>query len=239
MTIRAWLTRAAALAGAASLLSGCWLFGQYEEMKQADLHFRNEGVRVNLRTVALALQMYARDHRGLYPMKNSWLSELTRSYYLPNSRLPPNPWSIMDEHTQGNVVPLGALPAMTGDGPFDPAPPGTVLGKGARPSSPLYTSATYGALLYDVAPGRRMCVLYGVGQQGEDAVLVDSQVRGRPYEPTPMPTAVPTPEPTPGLPLPSATPRLSPPHPAPPQPAPPHQAAPHQGAPRPAASRKP
>ena len=191
MAIRTLLPRLAALVGALTLLPGCWLVGQYDDMKQADLHFRNEGVRVNLRTVALALQMYARDHRGLYPAKAGWLAELARSYYLPNNRLPPNPWSIMDEHTQANNVPLGPIPALTGDGPFEPAPAGTVLGKGARPSSPLYATTTYGAVLYDVAPARRMCVVYGVGQQGEDAVLVDSQIRGRPYDPMPSPTPTP------------------------------------------------
>ncbi len=197
MNFRQRLTHAVALVGAASMLSGCWLFSQYEDMKQADLHFRNEGVRVNLRTVALALQMYARDHRGQYPLKNSWLGELTRSYYLPNSRLPPNPWSIMDEHTQANTVPLGPLPAMTADGPFDPSPAGTVLGKGARPSSPLYTTTTYGAILYDVAPARRMCVIYGVGQLGDDAIVVANEMRGRPFEATPAPTPAPTATPAP------------------------------------------
>lgn len=194
-------TRLIALVGAASLLSGCWLFGQYEEMKQADLHFRNEGVRVNLRTVALALQMYARDHRGQYPGRAGWLSELKRSYYLPNNRMPPNPWSIMDEHTQDNAVPLGPLPKMQTDAEFDPAPTGLVLGKGARPSSPLYEATTYGAILYDVAPARRMCVVYGVGQQGDDAVLVGSEVRGRPFVPPPSPT----PTPAPATPTPAAT----------------------------------
>ena len=196
MKMRQALTRAVVLAGAASMLSGCWLFSQYEEMKQADLHFRNEGVRVNLRTVGLALQMYARDHRGFYPPRASWLSELARGYYLPNNRLPPNPWSIMDEHTQANVVPLGPLPALTTDAPFEPPPPGTVLGKGARPSSPIYATTTYGAVLYDVAPARRMCALYGVGQLAEDAVVVDSLVRGRPYEPPPAPSPVPSPTPS-------------------------------------------
>lgn len=185
--LRARLPLLAALVGAAALLPGCFLLNQYGQMKEQDLHFRNEGVRVNLRTVSLALQMYARDHRGFYPPRTGWLTELSRGYYLPNSRLPPNPWSIIDEHTQANNVPLGPIPPLSTDAAFEPPPPGTVLGKGARPSSPIYATTTYGAMIYDVAPARRMCVVYGVGQHEDDAIVVDSQVRGRPFEPTPAP----------------------------------------------------
>lgn len=158
-------------------LPGCFLLNQMNQIAEADANFRNEGLRGNLRTVALALSMYARDHRGLYPPEASWLYELSRNYYLPNQRLPPNPWSLMGEHTQVNVLPRGDLPGIA-DANFVPPFPGTVLGKGQAPSSSVYEAHTYGALLYAASPDRKLCVVYGIGQQGENAILVDALVRG-------------------------------------------------------------
>jgi len=166
------------LAGLSLALSGCFLLSQMNQIAEADASFRNEGMRANLRTVSLALSMYARDHRGLYPSETAWLYELSRSYYLPNQRLPPNPWSLMGEHTQMNVVPRGELPGIE-SAKFVPPFPGMVLGKGQAPDSSVYAPHTYGAMLYAASPDRRLCVLYGVGQQGEQAILVDALVRGQ------------------------------------------------------------
>lgn len=174
--LRYFLT-AGVLAGFSLALSGCFLLNQMNQIAEADANFRNEGMRGNLRTVALALSMYARDHRGLYPPETSWLYELSRNYYLPNQRLPPNPWSLMGEHTQVNVLPRGDLPGIA-DATFVPPFPGTVLGKGQAPASSVYEANTYGALLYAASPDRKLCVVYGIGQQGENAVLVDALVRG-------------------------------------------------------------
>jgi hypothetical protein len=159
-------------------LSGCFLLNQVREIAEADANFRNDGMRVNLRTVALALSMYARDHRGLYPPETTWLYELSRNYYLPNQRLPPNPWSLMGENTQVNILPRGDLPGIDG-ADFLPPFPGTVLGKGVAPHSGVYKPHTYGALLYAASPDRKLCVVYGIGQQGDNAVLVDVVVRGQ------------------------------------------------------------
>jgi hypothetical protein len=169
---------AGVLAGFSLALPGCFLLNQMNQIAEADANFRNEGMRGNLRTVGLALSMYARDHRGLYPSEAGWLYELSRSYYLPNQRLPPNPWSLMGEHTQMNVVARAELPGIE-DATFVPPFPGTVLGKGKAPDSSVYDARTYGALLYAVSSDRRLCVVYGVGQQGEQAVLVDALVRGQ------------------------------------------------------------
>lgn len=162
-------------------LPGCWLFGQMGQMKEADIRFRNDGTRVNVRTVGLALAMYARDHHGQYPKAAGWVAALSKGYYLPNNRLPPNPWAVLDENTQTNAPGLGVLPPMT-DGPYDPAPGGTKLGKGEKPASALYTPTTYGALLYAASPSGRSCVLYGVGEENDEAIVADSHVRGRPTE---------------------------------------------------------
>ncbi|MEB3328768.1 MAG: hypothetical protein VKQ33_06010 [Candidatus Sericytochromatia bacterium] len=161
--------------GASSL--GCAWLGAARDLAEQEASFRNDGVRANLRTVALALSMYARDHQGRYPADGLWLRELGRRYYLPSQRLPDNPWTLMGEWGQANAPALGLLPPI--DGPdFNPPVPGTVLGKGVRPLGSVYGPTTYGAVLYDATPDRRLCVLYGVGQRGDDAVLVDSQVRG-------------------------------------------------------------
>lgn len=171
--------RALTLLTLAALTGGCSLFSSFGKLNEADLQFRNEGVRMNIRTVALSLTMYARDHKALYPMKNNWIGELQRSYYLPGKRLPPNPWVLMDENTQANSPGLGLIPPMT-DENFDGPPIGTVLGKGTRPDSAIYAVTTYGAILYDVTPNRRACALYGVGQKDDDAIIIDSHFRGRP-----------------------------------------------------------
>lgn len=172
-----------ALATAACVLTlpGCWLASTMNQARDSDIHFRNDGVRINLRTVGLALAMYARDHHGTYPPSASWLMALSKGYYLPINRLPPNPWAVLDENTQSNVPGLGTLTPM-GDGPYEPAPGGTPLGKGEKPASSLYTPTTYGALLYSASPSGKACVLYGVGQEEDRAIVADSHMRGRATE---------------------------------------------------------
>jgi hypothetical protein len=178
------------LAAAALLLTlpGCWLVGQMNQARDADVHFRNDGVRVNLRTVGLALAMYARDNHGTYPPTAGWLMALSKGYYLPLNRLPPNPWAVLDENTQANVPGLGPL-APIGERPYEPAPGGTLLGKGEKPATSIYTPTTYGALLYSASPSGKACVLYGVGQEGDNAIVADSHLRGRATEPTPAPAS--------------------------------------------------
>jgi hypothetical protein len=156
---------------------GCAWLGAARDLAEQEASFRNDGVRANLRTVDMALSMYARDHQGVYPPDGHWLRELGRRYYLPSQRLPDNPWTLMGEWVQANAPALGTLPSIEGPD-FMPPVPGTVLGKGVRPTGSVYGPTTFGAVLYDATPDRRLCVLYGVGQQGEDAVLVDSHVRG-------------------------------------------------------------
>ncbi|MEB3195924.1 MAG: hypothetical protein VKP62_01860 [Candidatus Sericytochromatia bacterium] len=177
MSTIAALARLGALVGCLLGLNACHLLGQIGQMAEAEANFRNDLMRTNLRTVALALSMYARDHRGLYPADEGWLQELSSSYYLPNQRLPANPWSIMGEHTQANALGRATLPEI-GVGEFQLPLPGQALGKGARPASQLYEPTTFGAILYDASPDRRRCVIYAVGQQGEQAVLVDAFLRG-------------------------------------------------------------
>ncbi|MEB3220646.1 MAG: hypothetical protein VKS61_01070 [Candidatus Sericytochromatia bacterium] len=177
MRIRCQLARALAVAVIATAFPGCAWLGVARDLAEQEASFRNDGVRANLRTVGLALLVYARDHQGVFPADDRWMADLSRSYYLPGQRLPDNPFSLMGEWGQANAPALGPLPPLEGEA-FMPPAPGTVLGKGSRPTGSAYTTTTYGAILYDAAPDRRRCVLYGVGQQGDDAVLVDSHMRG-------------------------------------------------------------
>lgn len=58
------------------------------------------------------------------------------------------------DHKEGARVPL----------------PDTVLGPGTAPG-PAYTARTFGALVYDHDPKTDSFVLYGIGQQGDQAVV--------------------------------------------------------------------
>ncbi|MBO9540196.1 hypothetical protein J7643_06350 [bacterium] len=133
----------------------------------------NEELGANLRAFHMALEMYAVDHAGNYPAAETALKALTHqgTYYMANDQMPPNPFSTYELH-QSNAI---RLPAS--NSPLKPAtattptPKGTRLGPGKVPHNSLHDVTTFGAIVYDYDPARASYVIYGIGKQGDDAVV--------------------------------------------------------------------
>jgi hypothetical protein len=145
-----------------------WATGIKTEAASAMEKAKVACLQANCRTVQMALEEYATDQNGNYPPAASWLKALSHDNYLPHNQLPKSPWS---DGQQTNALALPASTTLKGAKSPKFSPVGTVLGPGKMPGTGAFDLLTYGAIAYDYDPKNMNYVLYGIGQEGDKAVV--------------------------------------------------------------------
>ena len=140
---------------------------------------RNASVVANIGTVKMALEQYAVDNNGNFPVPGSvWAAAtstagIRQNNYLPGNRLPKAPWSTGEQQiTLATAAPMVAANAIATGGSF--APDNTRFGAanaGLVPAAGRPTaSLQFGAMMYDYDVNAQTYVLYGTGKRNRDAV---------------------------------------------------------------------
>lgn len=147
----------------------------------------------NVQPVVAALSRYAaasQDGR-IFPTTANWIDELSERGLLPGNVLPASPWKAAPAtwfglgaapaHRQANALALPA--ALVGADRMArgrrATPVGTKLGAGHAPERNTFDGQTYGGLIYDASPNGQVAVLYGIGQQGDQAVVASVHALGQ------------------------------------------------------------
>jgi general secretion pathway protein G len=144
---------------------------------------RNASVVANVGTVKMALEQFAVDNNGNFPVPQSvWAAAtgtagIRQNNYLPGNRLPKAPWGGGEQQvTLATAAPMAAANAIATGGSFAPdntrfgnanagsVPPG--VGTAQRPTASLH----FGAMMYDYDVNAQTYVLYGTGKRNRDAV---------------------------------------------------------------------
>jgi prepilin-type N-terminal cleavage/methylation domain-containing protein len=143
---------------------------------------RNASVQSNARTVQMALEEYSTEHNGAYP-STTWTSSLTGSgvTYLPGGYCPRSPWAVAGATGQaepvgvtGNATAGSSVAAGNPNNMFKVSTTFSAASGALPPTSGTWTSANYGAILYDYDTNTQYYVLYAAGKMGKGTVCVSS-----------------------------------------------------------------
>lgn len=145
----------------------------------------------NVKDVVQALTRYAAApaHPGVFPAADEWIGTLAQSGLLLGNVLPSSPWveagrwgllSHPRPHRQTNELApeLALVDAARVAKGEKPSAVGTRLGRGHVPQRDTFDLQTYGALVYDAAPGGKLAVLYGIGQRNGEAMITSAHTLG-------------------------------------------------------------
>lgn len=131
----------------------------------------NAQIQEDAHAVQMALEMFAVDNRGHYPLVDSFIHDICQNEYLEENQVPRNPWSNYELH-QSNVIRLPLVNSPLNhvvDG--EPSPIGAVVGPGKKPFNSVFELTTYGAIIYDYDASSQRYILYAIGEQGGTAVV--------------------------------------------------------------------
>ena len=139
---------------------------------------RNASVAANVNSIRMALEQYATDFNGSYPLSTGFPASLSTNGYLPGNRLPKSPWGAVSQTTNGPALDgedLTAATALTGA-----ALPtlGSLLQATGRVQNPPAAVGDYGLIQYDYDAGSQIYVVYGTGKKGRTAVLAGATSNG-------------------------------------------------------------
>lgn len=151
------------------LLMTTWILGGCAAQRQANPRVNDVVMTANGRQVLVALENYALQHDDHYPPAKDFPSGLVT--YLDEAMLPIGPEAIDDSRQRNSIL---LAPPLLGVASGKTTPLGHDLGPGTVATSDTFGATTFGAFIYDADRAGRHYVLYGVGRQGDRAVVAFS-----------------------------------------------------------------
>lgn len=135
---------------------------------------RNASLQANVNTVRLGLEQYSTDHNGHYPASDRWIIDLSTNNYLPDNRMPGDPWMKDARQLSSTIAKPAGLPTAVQIAKGTKLEKvGRVVGVGHAPDpwkGPL-APVEYGAIVYDRDPESDTYVLYGIGEKDGHAIV--------------------------------------------------------------------
>lgn len=137
-----------------------------------DRAMRNGEMQAAVNTVRLAVEEYANDHGGSYPTTEGWMAAVAQKDYLTGHQLPKNPWTRQPQRARVAMpkgLPTAKMRVLGARKVAEWAP----LGKGREPDRQrgAVDALDFGALIYDCEPRSNNYVIYGIGKQGDQAIV--------------------------------------------------------------------